>query len=200
MFRESAAVVFASVAVNLVIAGVAVLLVWWRPVLGVDWQLLAVHPDALDFQQFVALFWRGAILLAASVALGWFAGGKAAHRLAKKMRLADKGRSDGSSWWILFDEDSVPEKFVPYAGIELDDGQWFEGYVGTFSTEAQDSPDRELILVSPMKYREAELRAEPEILEGVDAVTLSASRIRFVRVTYIAEAAAKAAKAAPHTD
>lgn len=196
MFRESAAVVFASVAVNLVVAAVAVFLVWWNPVLGVDWQLMAVRPDALDFQQFIALFWRGAMLLVASVALGWIAGGKAAHRLAKRMRLADKGRSEGSAWWILFDEDAVPEKTVPYAGIELDDGQWFEGYVGTFSTEAQDSADRELILVSPMKYREAGLRAEPEALKGVDAVALSARRIRFVNVTYIAEEAAKAAPTA----
>ncbi len=185
VFRESASVIFSGAAVDILAVAIAVVAVHVFPALGLDGQLVGVSADSITWPQFVSVFWRAIAVLALAVAIGWLAGGRAAYGLASKIRLAGRGRTDGSAWWLLFDQQYVPKGTSPYAGIELDDGQWFEGYVSTFSTATDDTPDRELTLVHPVKHREANGDSEPVEMEGVDAVALSARQIRFLRVTYL---------------
>lgn len=190
-FRESASVLFAGVAVDILVAVIAVAALHFFPSLGVDWQFSAASAATITAPEFSSVFWRAIVLLLFAIAIGWFAGGRAARKMASKLRLVDNGRSEGSVWWILFDQKQVPEGTIPYVGIELNDGQWFEGYVSTFSTVTDDTPDRELTLVHPIKYREAGGNTDPEVMDGVDAVALSARQMRFVRVTYLPDAESK---------
>jgi Family of unknown function (DUF6338) len=88
--------------------------------------------------------------------------------------------SNASAWWVLFD--SWAEGNQVGVRCILDDGSYVEGGISAFSREADDKPERDLILVEPISFRPAG-SGEVEQSEA-SAVCVSASRIVTMFVTY----------------
>ncbi len=91
-----------------------------------------------------------------------------------------------SSWWILF-ERWRKARAVRVICI-LDDGSSIRGQFGSFNISADDSPDRDLILMSPLYYSPP--GEEDEVPYPVSAVCIAARRIVTMFVNYTAPATA----------
>ena len=88
--------------------------------------------------------------------------------------------SSASAWWKLFEE--WAEGTDVRVRCFLEDGSYVEGNLGSFSREADDRPERDLILAEPIGYRPSG-DAEIQPYEA-SAVCISAARIVTMFVTY----------------
>jgi hypothetical protein len=82
-----------------------------------------------------------------------------------------------SAWdFVLADEPGIHR---PYTTVELRDGRTLAGWIGGFTIEPSDPDKRELILVAPLKIKEAKgkpfkfLRDDSIVLQGSDILALS---------------------------
>ena len=92
------------------------------------------------------------------------------------------GVSPNPAWWILFKERN-PGAAIPYAGVVLEDDTYLGGEVLSFSPDSDETPDREMTLGAPIAYRGA---GDHELTAlDVDAITISARRIRYLTVSYV---------------
>lgn len=86
-----------------------------------------------------------------------------------------------SSWTLLF-EDWAEDRGVRVHCF-LDDGSVIAGDVGSFNDDANDGPDRDLILVEPLEYKYPQGSAlQP--YRNVSVACISAARIVSFFVTY----------------
>lgn len=97
--------------------------------------------------------------------------------------------SAASAWWIMFDSWFPGENAV--VGCILEDGSYVEGRQASFNVSSDDSPDRDLILVEPLKYRAP--GAEEAIPFPWGATCISARRIVALFVSYPADSEGAAA-------
>lgn len=86
-----------------------------------------------------------------------------------------------SAWWILFER--WPYGRDIQVACTLDDGSAVRGQFGSFNISAEDSPDRDLILKEPIFYRPPGESAQ-EVLWDMSAVSCSARRIVALFVIY----------------
>ncbi|MGW1542511.1 DUF6338 family protein [Streptomyces sp. NPDC002309] len=182
-FRESGAVVFWSVSTEFVTLALFALVRSLLPGLTPDVGRLVREGGAYAREHYVSLGWWGAGLLAFSCGLAAAAAMRAA---------AGRHPSGMSAWWMLFDGWYPGEN--PVVGCLLEDGSYLEGRQASFNVSADDSPDRDLVLVQPLKYRPpggTEVRPLPW-----SAACVSARRIVTVFVSYpLAEPGAAAGEA-----
>ena len=87
-----------------------------------------------------------------------------------------------SGWYQVFRIDP-PEDSIIHVGCELQDGSYAAGRLVWFTTEPEDSPDRELILAPPFTAMNAEGGTLEFLEEG--RVILSVREIRRMDVTYL---------------
>lgn len=94
--------------------------------------------------------------------------------------------STSSAWWTLFED--YPNRAIPpkssdiYVGCALDDGSYIDGLLSSFNTLAEDAPDRDLILLAPIRHRGTTSDTAKE--HSASAVCISARRIVTMFVTY----------------
>lgn len=119
-------------------------------------------------------------LLAVAALLAYFATVPRVRRLAEKVTGPYPHDSTVSAWWILF------ERWKGGRSIEviciLDDGSSVRGGFASFNIAADDSPDRDLILQSPIYY--APTGGEEESYD-VSSVCIAARRIVSMFVNYV---------------
>lgn len=155
-FRETVAVVAASVTTELAVVVASVL--FWSRSLDVD-QLIEdpgtywrEHPGPL-------VAW-GLGLLSTATAIAYVATIPAVRRRFRWLTGDYPHPSSVSSWWLLFDE--WPARMRKAHGLDdvtirvaccLSDGSLIEGTVADFNQLADDVPDRDLILVAPIERR-----------------------------------------------
>lgn len=117
--------------------------------------------------------------------LVWWAGGllSAACALAAVVAASTAGvphSSAMSAWWVMFEKWYPGES--PLVGCVLEDGSYVEGRLASFNVSSDDLPDRDLVLVEPLKYR------APGALDTQDfpwgSVCVSARRIVSMFVSY----------------
>lgn len=85
-----------------------------------------------------------------------------------------------SAWWEVFHKYPDTQKYV---GCELLDGSYLAGYLMRYSTEPDEIADRELVLASPITYM-SPMAQESSVLSNVGAVSVKASQMRYMTVTY----------------
>jgi hypothetical protein len=85
-----------------------------------------------------------------------------------------------SAWWELFHKYPDTQKYV---GCELLDGSYLAGYLMRYSTEPDEVADRELVLASPITYMHPDAE-RPSVLANVGALSIKASQMRYMTVTY----------------
>lgn len=204
-FRETAAVVAASVTFELMVVGLFAIFRTVRPSLTPDvGALIRNSGDYLRGQGGhaghygqVALWAAGMLTVSVALAYGATApgfrawawnsvdNGKGAPRLrgvARDLVGEYPHESNASAWWTLFDK--WEQKSDIHVGCILDDGSFIEGRLASFSREADDKPERDLILTEPISYRPAGEKAT--VPYAANAVCLSAAKIVTMFVTYIA--------------
>lgn len=158
--------------------------------------------------------WAAGIYVVA-LALALFAGIVTPHRRS--------GIRDVSSWWLIFgDDDRSTSRRWPwrrrsdgtdarapvrqYVGCDLIDGSYLGGYVYAYSTEVEETSDRDIVLVAPISYVPADLPilealaagdsdeqtsheaspiAETAELSDIGVAIVSAARIKFMTVTNV---------------
>jgi uncharacterized protein DUF6338 len=171
--HEIAAVALASVLSELVVligfAAVDGLRPSWTP----DMRALITQPAAYLAEHYLTVFgWATGLLFAAGVV--------AAAAAAFTVWKLPVHRSLVSSWWTLF-KDWHPDT-TRTVQCELDDGSYVEGILADWNSQAEDSPDRDVLLVAPILYRpvgSVDYRQHP-----VSAVCVAARNIRTMFVTY----------------
>jgi hypothetical protein len=97
-----------------------------------------------------------------------------------------------SAWFRMFHE---PTDVQVYVRCWMEDGSAVSGYLGSASPQAEETQDRDLVLVGPIRSqrdRGAEPRPEPSL----SAVILSAHRIAKIEVAYLDPGTAEAERAA----
>lgn len=153
-FRETVAIVAASVAAELVVLTITAP-IWTR---HLDITRLVRDPDQYwKCAPGPLAAWAVAILLGAT-GLAYVTTWPVVRALPARLlpqRLQDKFTyphpSSVSGWWLLFE---YYEKDRPkHVGLVLDDGSFVSGTRLSFNNDASDSPDRDIILVAPLLYR-----------------------------------------------
>lgn len=152
-FRETVAIVAASVASEAAVLVMFAVLRWLRPSWTPDVGALIRHGSAYAASHYRSLAaWSfGMLTVATALAYlatvprvrGWFrwlpAVGKYPHY------------STVSGWWLLFQD--WPGEREAQVTCALDDGSAVQGFFQSFNTSADDSPDRDLILRRPIRFR-----------------------------------------------
>ncbi len=90
---------------------------------------------------------------------------------------------DVSAWYHVFE--AAPEDALVYLGCDLQDGAYVGGTLEWYSTEVEETPNRDLSIAEPITYRPAG-ESDPQILPGVARVVLSAGDVARMYVSYIA--------------
>lgn len=175
-FRETVSVVSASVVSEIV-------------VVVVSWPLWSRVLDVGELTRDAGAYWVDQPgLLSASGLVGLLAATVLAYAATTKIVRRSVARvfpyphpSTVSAWWVLFEDyRQGRDRFV---WAVMDDGSEFRGELTSFNQLADDTADRDLILMAPIVYR-APGRATGEELE-CGAACLSARRIVAMTVTYV---------------
>jgi hypothetical protein len=106
--------------------------------------------------------------------------------------------SQSSAWWIAFTQYPVTEA-IPYVGCQLSDGSYVSGLLHAFSRDWEDLPDRDLVLLGPIRFRPAKAH-HADVLEDVGMVVVSARNIAMMTVTYQPTAAVENVNASEAVD
>lgn len=184
-FRETAAVVVASLLFNALAILVFALVRLAAPDHSPDLGGLVRDTGGYFKANYQSVSTWAVALLAGAACLAALCGAKAPS-WAKRFKGEVAFRS---AWWLLL-HDEVPEGHTAIAGCELDDGSYLSGEVLSYSTEIEETENREIVLRPPVLYRPPGAQSADEAVSlDVSAVTVSARRIKFLTITYIPRAA-----------
>ncbi len=174
-FRETATIVFAGI-VSVVIGLIAFAIVRASiPTHTPDIGALLRMPESYVREHLPYVSgWALAILAFSS--LGSFLFGKFSPRLPSNISVE-------SAWWSAFESIPDSDKVQVYIDCYLIDDSILSGYLYSYSVDIEETMDREICLVAPVTYK-ASKSSLAEELEDAGIVTVSASRIKFVSVTY----------------
>ncbi|MGO2140015.1 MAG: DUF6338 family protein [Leucobacter sp.] len=114
-------------------------------------------------------------LLASSVS--YFVGSK---RMARFIP-----RAGGSAWWMMFEEAKPATSDSIQVSATLSDGTIVTGSLHSWSREAADHQDRELVLGSPIWLQDSNT-SEP-YADDSHALSISAREIRFLSAKYFSQ-------------
>ncbi|MFJ5308115.1 DUF6338 family protein [Streptomyces sp. NPDC088350] len=181
-FRETGIVVFGSVIAEIITLGIFGVARALMPGLTPDVGRLVREGTAYARNHYVEISWWAAGFLLVSCLIAACAAqltGKSPHPSA------------ASAWWIMFDSWFPGEN--PVVGCVLEDGSYVEGRQASFNVSSDDSPDRDLILVEPLKYRAPGAAEATSLPWG--AACISARQIVTMFVSYPVDSEGAAAGA-----
>jgi Family of unknown function (DUF6338) len=187
-FRETAAVVAASVTSEIVVLAMFGIIRAIRPSITPDvgalvrdgGRYLRGTQDSSGHYAQVAIWASG--MLAGAVLLAYLASLPAIRSRAGKALGPYPHDSTVSGWWILFEKWEAGRDIT--VGCILEDGSFVEGAVGSISRVPDDSPDRDLILTQPIRYRPPGADGPEAPAYECGAVCISASRIVAMFISY----------------
>ena len=132
------------------------------------------------------LAWAALVTLAA-VLLAWLA----AHRVWMHLWLPDKILKriapvviDAPAWHRVF-HDEVPEKAAVYVACEMHNGGYIGGQLSWYSTETEETPDREIVLAPPFFRTKPDGDIDENLASRTQQLVVSAREIRTIQVTYV---------------
>jgi hypothetical protein len=188
-FRETVAVVAASIAAELVVVLIVAPL-WTR---YVDFDRLVREPGQYWSSSPALLAgWAVGLLLGATVLASATTWPTVRHlplrvlpeRMRNKPQFTYPHPSSVSGWWMLFEH--YHRDRPKHVGLMLDDGSFVAGTQLSFNNDASDTPDRDIILVPPITYRAAgedEARPYPTSMVCVSARRIVAMFVSVVLST-----------------
>lgn len=132
---------------------------------------------------YLALWGAGLILLSTAFAFllgvrpGWL--GSFSARFAPTI-------VDSSAWYQVFE--SAPDKRT-YVGCDMQDGSYIGGFLDWYSTELEETADRDLVIAEPIAYRPPG-DGEDRLIHGFSRLVISARDIVRLYVSFIEDATA----------
>jgi|ERR1700733_13125000 len=126
---------------------------------------------------FASVGWWSIALLLTACSLAYILG-RFSPQIARS--ISPPAIKSASAWWAAFHQ--FPDTYI-YVGCVLQDDSYVAGYLKSYSSDVNETPDRDLILCAPITYRPAG-SDEEKALEDVGLVTVSASQLKFFTVTY----------------
>jgi hypothetical protein len=99
------------------------------------------------------------------------------------------GSLDTSAWWEMFEVESQKRKFV---SCQLLDGSFISGELYSFSTDCDETENRELVLLDPL-FLAAGAEGDPESMHS-DLTSISSRRILYMSVNLVASDSADRAE------
>ena len=170
-FRESVNIAAASIILNALVLGCFALLRTWLPHITPNVGKLLSEPHTYFLANYrFCIEWVVGVFSAACV-IGFACG---------IWLKPGSGTLDSSAWWEMFQQLPNSRKFV---GCQLTDGSYLSGELFSYSTDCDESGDRELVLANPL-YLAAGSAGEMEPL-GSDLTSVSAKRIQFVSTNFV---------------
>jgi hypothetical protein len=88
---------------------------------------------------------------------------------------------DSSAWYQVFE--AVPDKRT-YVGCDMRDGSYVGGFLDWYSTELEETADRDLVIAEPITYRPPENGDDREI-QGFSRLVISARDIVRLYVSFV---------------
>ncbi|GAA5153058.1 DUF6338 family protein [Amycolatopsis dongchuanensis] len=171
--KETATIVAASVVSELFVLGVfaviSALARSWTPDIG---QLIAKPQDYLVVHYLRVFEWTVGLFVAAC-SVAWVA--------ALVIRRRPAPPSGMSAWWLLFEQ--YRQGRHRHVGVMLDDGSYLQGQLISYNDSADDSPDRDLVLMAPITYRHPKTTETTELDCG--AACVSARHIVAMTIAYV---------------
>lgn len=178
-FRETVAVVAASVTSELIILTVFTFVRWLRPSLMPNVAALIHGGSAYAANHYQSLTTYGLFMLAFAALIAYSATVPKIRRsrLLKIMPIVRSypHESTVSAWWMMFEE--LPRGRDVEVGCILEDGSYVSGLLASFNNSADDSPDRDLVLGAPIGYRPPGTTTDPIPYSSASVVSIPASRI-----------------------
>jgi len=178
---ETANLVTVSVATNAV---VFVLFASWRslvPKHSPDVRRLIVEGWQYSADRLPYLgFWVAGLLLGSS-ALAFVLGIRPVWLESFSARFAPT-LVDASTWYHVFE--AGPAESYVWVGCDLRDGAWVAGALDWYSTEIDETADRELAIAGPIEFRAADA-SEGRTIDGYQRLVISAREIVRLYVTYL---------------
>lgn len=178
--RELAGIVMRSVVWDAVALGLFGLFRLWQPHHTPDVGALARHPGVYARNHPAYLVWWIVAVLAVACVLGLVGARVASLDRFPDLLKPKGGVSADSAWWTLFHQN--PGNKI-YVGVVLEDDTYLAGALLSYSPDSDETADRELTLVGPIKFRPS--GGESEVDLDVGAVAVSARRIRYMTVSYL---------------
>jgi ribosomal protein L12E/L44/L45/RPP1/RPP2 len=184
-FRETVAVVAASITSELVILALFTFVRWLRPTWTPNVGALIHGGSDYAADHYQSLTTYGLFMLVLAVLIAYLATVPRVRRsrLLKIMPIVRSypHESTVSAWWMMFEEWKLGRDVK--VGCILDDGSYVAGILKSFNNSADDSPDRDLVLEAPILYRPP--GAADAMPHRVSAVGIPASKIVSMFVGYI---------------
>lgn len=173
--RETASVVFTSAVTLIVASSVFGLVRVVTPKRTPDIGLLVRDSHAFAAGSYLSgLFWGLGVLAFACVLAA----------LAARFSPEYPGKISSRSAWVLAFEETRAEGHSIYVGCELHDGTYVGGFLRRYSTEPQETVDRELTLEAPITYAPVDGN---EVNLEVNMIVVSAREIKFFSVSFLAQ-------------
>jgi hypothetical protein len=170
--RETGAILLTGLACNVVVLGLfALARAILHPDKTPDVDRLLTDGRTYFTEASAFLSWWALGLLATAILLGFLLGFLPLVKFGT-IRFA-------SAWYQMFH--GAEERKV-YCGCTLDDGSWVGGALKSFSTEVEETDDRDLVIEPPLTYRTKAME-KPETLEQVTYVIISAKHLVRLDVT-----------------
>jgi hypothetical protein len=181
-FRETISVVAASVTTEVIVLGLFALVRWILPSRTPDVGALLHGGNAYIAGHYRSLAVWTLCMLALAVAIAYLATVQQIRDLLKWMPAIGAYPHDStvSGWWLLFE--AWKDKRDVQVLCTLEDGFAVQGIFKSFNNSADDSPDRDLILIKPLKVRQAPDLPMTDFNAGMFCV--SARRIVSLFVSY----------------
>lgn len=170
-FRETGAVIFCSALTELASLALFAIARGVKPALTPDVGRLIREGSSFAKMHYAELAWWASSLLALSCIFA---------ALAATFIGGRPHSSATSAWWVMFEKWYPGEN--PIVGCILEDGSYIEGRQASFNVSSDDSPDRDLVLIEPLKYRAPGATEMNSFPWG--AVCISARRIVTMLVSY----------------
>jgi hypothetical protein len=188
---EVLSVVFASIAIDMVVFLLLVLGSLVLPVAGIDASGFISHPQAYAADNVhVIASWAAVGFLLAMLIAGAAGLRPWERRLPARWRTWADARErlyqgQQSAWWWLFHDNPGTRVYI---GCMVDDGSYVSGFLNSYSKVGTEHADREITLRAPVTYRPSEKSKAVE-LDSVGAVVISARHIVLMTVSYVASSA-----------
>jgi len=180
-FRETATAILVSAGIVSLFALVLAV----GSIVSTDWHAqvaeFLANPSGYAREHFELFVIWGAVVLSLASLLAWGLGAERVHKLTFGRSSDDPDRE---SWGYVFNR--RPEA-LNFAGVQLKDGTWIQGYVDTYGNVGEEGVPKALTLIGDISVRPVEGKLED--FDG-EVIVIRDEEILYLSVTYIARDAA----------
>jgi hypothetical protein len=175
---ETATLLAVSLGADLAALGTFAFVRWLAPNATPNPERILTRPASYAYNEigYLILWGVGLVILSSLLAVLWgrFGGNLRIPRFLTPLVI------DASAWYQVFE--GGPSGHLVYVACDMEDGAYIAGTLDWYSTELEESADRDFVLASPFSYSMNDM---PSDLTGFDQVVLSARNVKRMYVSFV---------------